>query len=105
MSIPSYIFPITVPCRAAFVHNKTISLFAFFNGDMPSLLNTLTIQDGGASVTGAFIGVVIAATIMIVPFGGFTVSVTAAVVNTICIVTGIAAALALDNFNQKFDVE
>ena len=53
----------------------------------------------------AIIGVVIAATIMIVPFGGFTVSVTAAVVNTICIVAGIAAALALDNFNQKFDVE
>ena len=53
----------------------------------------------------AIIGVVIAATIMIVPFGGFTVSVTAAIVNVICIVAGIAAALALDNFNQKFDVE
>lgn len=53
----------------------------------------------------AIIGVVIAATIMIVPFGGFTVSVTAAIVNTICIAAGIAAALALDNFNQKFDVE
>lgn len=53
----------------------------------------------------AIIGVVIAATIMIVPFGSFAVSVTAAVVNVICILVGIAAALALDNFNQKFDVE
>ena len=53
----------------------------------------------------AIIGVVIAATILIVPFGSFAVSVTAAVVNVICILVGIAAALALDNFNQKFDVE
>ena len=53
----------------------------------------------------AIIGVVIAATIMIIPFGGFTGSVTAAIVNGICIVLGIAAALMLDNFNQKFDVE
>ena len=53
----------------------------------------------------AIIVVVIAATIMIVPFGSFAVSVTAAVVNVICILVGIAAALALDNFNQKFDVE
>lgn len=53
----------------------------------------------------AIIGVVIAATIMIVPFGSFAVSVTAAVVNVICILAGITAALALDNFNQKFDVE
>ncbi len=53
----------------------------------------------------AIIGVVIAATIMIIPFGSFTMSVTGAVVNVICIVVGVIAALALDNFNQKFDVE
>lgn len=53
----------------------------------------------------AIIGVVIAATIMIIPFSGFAVSATAAIVNVICIAAGIAAALALDNFNQKFDVE
>lgn len=53
----------------------------------------------------AIIGVVIAATIMIVPFASFTVSVTSAVVNVICLAAGIAAALALDNFNQKFEVE
>ena len=53
----------------------------------------------------AIIGVVIAATIMIIPFGSFTMSVTGAVVNVICIVVGVIAALALDNFNQKFDME
>jgi len=51
----------------------------------------------------AIIGVVIAATIMIIPFGSFAASVSSAIVNVICIMAGIAAALALDNFNQKFE--
>ena len=53
----------------------------------------------------AIIGVVIAATIMIIPVGGFTASAGAAIVNVICIVIGVIAALALDKFNQKYDVE
>lgn len=53
----------------------------------------------------AIIGVVIAATIMIIPFGSFTASAGAAIVNVICIAAGIVAALALDAFNQKFEVE
>ena len=53
----------------------------------------------------AIVGIVIAATIMIIPFASFTASATSAIVNVICIASGIAAALALDNFNQKFDVE
>lgn len=52
----------------------------------------------------AIIGIVIAATIMIIPFGGFTASIGAAIINVICIAAGIAAALALDKFNQKFEV-
>ena len=51
----------------------------------------------------AIIGVVIAATIMINPFGSFAASASSAIINAICIVAGIAAALALDNFNQKFE--
>lgn len=53
----------------------------------------------------AIVGVVIAATIMIIPFESFTVSVSSAVVNVICLVAGIVAALLLDKFNQKFAVE
>ena len=53
----------------------------------------------------AIIGVVIAATIMIIPFASFAASVAGAIVNVICLAVGIVAALALDNFNQKFDVE
>lgn len=52
----------------------------------------------------AIIGIVIAATVMIIPFDGFTGSVTAAVINGGFLAAGIAAALALDQFNQKFDV-
>lgn len=53
----------------------------------------------------AIVGVVIAATIMIIPFSSFTVSVTSALVNVICIVGGIVAALLLDRFNQKYATE
>ncbi len=53
----------------------------------------------------AIAGIVIAATVMIIPFGSFTVSVTACVVNVICLAVGIVAALALDKFNQKYDKE
>lgn len=52
----------------------------------------------------AIIGVVIAATVMIIPFGSFTVSVTGALINVFFICFGIVAALLLDKFNQKFAV-
>lgn len=50
------------------------------------------------------IGIVIAATVMIIPVSGFT-SAGTAVVNIICIAVGIAAALALDKFNSRVKVE
>lgn len=53
----------------------------------------------------AIVGVVIAATIMIIPFASFTESVESAVINVICIVAGVIAALALDKFNSKYTVE
>lgn len=53
----------------------------------------------------AIIGIVIAATIMIIPVDSFTVSVGSTITNIICIVVGIVAALALDAFNSKIPVE
>lgn len=53
----------------------------------------------------AIVGVVIAATIMIIPFDSFVSSVSSALVNVICLVAGIVAALFLDKFNQKYAVE
>lgn len=53
----------------------------------------------------AIVGIVIAATIMIIPFGSFAVSATGCIINIICIAAGIIAALLLDKFNQKYTVE
>lgn len=47
------------------------------------------------------IGIVIAATVMIIPFSGFT-DMHSAFVNLICIIAGISAALLLDRFNRGF---
>lgn len=53
----------------------------------------------------AIVGVVIAATVMIIPVESFTVSVSSALINVVCLVVGIVAALLLDKFNKKFAVE
>ena len=50
----------------------------------------------------AIVGVVIAATIMIIPFASFAASVGSFIVNVICVAAGVAAALWLDKFNQKY---
>ena len=49
------------------------------------------------------IGVVIAATVMVIPFQSFTESAIACIINIVCLVFGIVAALLLDKFNQKFE--
>lgn len=49
----------------------------------------------------AIIGIVIAATIMIIPFGSFA-SVTGCLINLVCLAVGVVAALLLDRFNQKY---
>ena len=53
----------------------------------------------------AIVGIVIAATIMIIPVESFTVSITSIVINVICIVVGLIASLCLDKFNQTVVVE
>lgn len=53
----------------------------------------------------AIIGVVIAATIMIVPVESFLQSPGSAIVNILCIAVGILAAMALDAFQAKIPVE
>ena len=50
------------------------------------------------------IGIVIAATVMIIPFSSFTHADTL-IPNVICIVVGIIAALILDKFNSSIEVE
>ena len=51
------------------------------------------------------IGIVIAATVMIIPFSSFTASVTGCIVNISCRVVGVIAALLLDKFNSRVEVK
>ncbi len=53
----------------------------------------------------AIVGIVFAATVMIIPFASFTASLGSFVVNIICIAVGVVAALLLDKMNQKVTVE
>lgn len=50
------------------------------------------------------IGIVIAATLVIIPYSSFTSGVGACIANVICLVVGIVVALALDKFNSKIEV-
>ncbi len=51
----------------------------------------------------AIIGIVVAATIVIVPFASFTTGISAAVINIVCLAAGVAAALKLDQFNSSIE--
>lgn len=50
------------------------------------------------------IGIVIAATAVIIPFGSFVAGIKSAVINIVCIAAGIVVALVLDKFNSKVNV-
>lgn len=53
----------------------------------------------------AIIGIVIAATIMIIPFSNFTESIEAFTINILCLCLGGIASLLLDRFNQRFSFD
>lgn len=53
----------------------------------------------------AIVGIVIAATVMIIPVQSFAASVTGCIINLVCLAVGIVAALLLDKFNQKYAVK
>lgn len=50
------------------------------------------------------IGIVIAATIVIIPFKSFASGIKEAVINIVCIAAGVGIALVLDKFNSKVTV-
>lgn len=52
----------------------------------------------------AIIGIVIAATVMIIPFGSFAASVSGCVLNLVCLAAGVVIALMLDKFNSRYAV-
>lgn len=52
----------------------------------------------------AIIGIVIAATVMIIPFGSFAASVSGCILNLVCLAAGVVIALMLDRFNSRYAV-
>lgn len=52
----------------------------------------------------AILGIVIAATVMIIPFESFTVSLTSALINVFFLAAGIFVATVLDQFNSRVEV-
>ncbi len=52
----------------------------------------------------AIVGIVIAATVMIIPFSAIAESVTACAINLFCLTIGVAASLWLDKFNRKYEI-
>ena len=53
----------------------------------------------------AIVGIVIAATVMIIPFNSFTTSISTSLINIFCICAGVVVAQLLDRFNSKVTVE
>ena len=53
----------------------------------------------------AILGIVAAATLVIIPFSSFAASASSCAVNLVCLAAGIASALILDHFNSKVDVK
>ncbi len=53
----------------------------------------------------AIIGIVIAATVMIIPFESFTLSVSSCLINILFLVLGVVGALLLDRFNSAHPTE
>lgn len=51
----------------------------------------------------AIVGVVIAATVMIIPFRSFAASPTSFLVNLLCLLVGVGGAILLDRFNGKYN--
>ncbi len=91
--IGNFDFNVLLPAGIGAV--ATVILFA-------KLVDTLFKKHYSVAFHG-IIGVVIAATVMIIPFSGFVSSAGAFVVNGVCLAVGIAAALALDKFNSKYE--
>ena len=57
-----------------------------------------------STVSYVIIGIVIAATLVIVPYASFVSSVRNGIINAVCLVVGVAAALLLDRFTRKVEV-
>lgn len=57
-----------------------------------------------STISHAIIGIVIAATLPIIPYASFVSSISSGIINAVCLVGGVAAALVLDKLNSRVSV-
>ena len=62
------------------------------------------LQKHHSTVSHLIIGIIIAATLPIIPYAGFVSSVQSGITNALCLIFGLVAALLLDRFNRKVEV-
>ena len=62
------------------------------------------LQTHHSTVSHLIIGIIIAATLPIIPYAGFVSSVQSGITNALCLIFGLVAALLLDRFNRKVEV-
>lgn len=62
------------------------------------------LQKHHSTVSHLIIGIIIAATLPIIPYAGFVSSVQSGITNALCLIFGLVAALLLDRFNRKAEV-
>lgn len=62
------------------------------------------LQKHHSTVSHLIIGIIIAATLPIIPYAGFVSSIQSGITNALCLIFGLVAALLLDRFNRKVEV-
>ena len=62
------------------------------------------LQKHHSTVSHLIIGIIIAATLPIIPYAGFVSSIQSGITNALCLIFGLVAALLLDRFSRKVEV-
>lgn len=57
-----------------------------------------------STISHAIIGIVVAATLPIIPYASFVSSISSGIINTVCLISGIVVALILDKLNSRISV-
>lgn len=91
----------TIKRKTEDIEKMVSALFAYSKLDMEEF--EINMDRHYSLVFHGIIGIVIAATAVIIPFGSLASGIKNCAADIICLAVGIAAALLLDRFNRKFD--
>ncbi|MBD9071832.1 MAG: hypothetical protein EGR44_09365 [Ruminococcaceae bacterium] len=91
----------TIKRKTEDIEKMVSALFAYLKLDMEEF--EINMDRHYSLVFHGIIGIVIAATAVIIPFGSFASGIKSCAADIICLAVGIAAALLPDRFNRKFD--